>query len=195
MFIRDTLLIRNNLYKKIVALILSLGASGAVACSLVPSNPLSGQSPPKGLNSFMGVKFGDSRDEVEHLFPIGFNQTSPYGAPAFKVEDVSAGSFDYQDVVYEFTDQSGMQMVIAHFPPSEGSEVYQQLESALGAPSSTGTIHEGVASLEASWKLPNGGRVQYSGPFHRVVLIGKEGASLEVDIRLRDLDAPVAARG
>ena len=108
---------------------------------------------------------------------------------------MSAGSFDYQDVVYEFTDHSGMQMVIAHFPSSEGGEVYQQLESTLGAPTSSGTIHEGVASLEASWKLADGARVQYSGPFHRLVLVGKEGASLEVDVRLRDLDAPIAIKG
>lgn len=162
-------------------------------CSSLPSNPL--QAPPHSLNSFLGVRFGDSRDDVEHLFPVGYNQTSPYGAPAFKVENVNSGSFDYQDVVYEFTEQGGMQLVIAHFPPSEGSEVYQQLESALGAPSSSGAIREGVASLEASWKLPDGGTVRYSGPHHRLVLVGKQGASLEVDIRLRDMDAPVAAKG
>ena len=186
-------MIKRNIQKAIARALLYAWASAAVACSLVPSNPISHEGPPRGLNSFMGVRFGDSRDDVERLFPVGFVQTSPYGAPAFKVEDVNSGSFDYQDVIYEFTDGSGLQMVIEHFPASESADVYQQLQTTLGAPSSAGAIHEGIASLEASWKLPDGGSVQFSGPFRRLVLLGKDGASLKVDIRLRDLDVPVAS--
>jgi len=43
---------------------------------------------PRGLDSFMGVDFGDTFDEVERRFPTGLIQTSPYGAPAFKQENV-----------------------------------------------------------------------------------------------------------
>ncbi len=118
-------------------------------------------------------------------------QTSPYGAPAYKVENVISGSIDYEDVVYEFAERSGMQMVIAHFAPSATADVYQQLQTTLGAPSSAGAAVEGAANVEASWQLPDGSSVLFSGPFHRVVLLGKDGASLAVDIRLRDLGEPM----
>jgi len=164
-----------------------------IACSLIPSDPLPAIGPAHRVNAFIGVRFGDSIDEVERRFPAGATQTSPYGAPAYKVEDVNAGSIDYQDVVYEFTDNSGMQMAIAHFAPSACADVYQQLVSSFGAPSSSGATSDSPANLEASWKMSDGSSVLFSGPAHRLVLLGKDGSSLQVDIQLRDMDQPVSS--
>jgi len=165
----------------------------AIACSVVPSNPLIHSGMPRGLDSFMGVDFGDTFDEVERRFPTGLIQTSPYGAPAFKLENVSSRSVEYHDVIYEFAQNSGMQMVIAHFEPSAGADVYQQLQHTLGAPSSAGAAIEGSASAEAAWRLSDGSRVLFSGPYHRLVLIGKDGGALETDIRLRDQYIPTVS--
>lgn len=165
----------------------------AIACSIAPSLPVSRDAGPRGLNSFMGVHFGDSRDEVERRYPSGSPQTSPYGAPAYEVENVGSGSIDYQDVVYEFAEKSGMQMVIAHFVPSASADVYQQLQTTLGAPSSAGAASDGAANGEASWQLADGGSVLFSARLHRIVLLGKDGGSLKDDIRLRDLAEPMAS--
>ncbi len=164
----------------------SILAFSLVACSLVPSNPLRGDGTAHGLKSFMGVHFGDSFEDVERRYPLGLAQTSPYGAPAYRLEDVSAASIEYRDVIYEFSATSGMQMVVAHFEPSEGPDVYQQLQKTFGAPSSAGAPIEGAASVDALWHLPDGGSVLFSGPFHRVAMLGKDGAALKTDIRLRD---------
>ena len=163
----------------------------AIACSLAPSNRWIGGDAPGGLHSFMGVHFGDSPDDVERRFPSGSPQTSPYGAPAYQVENVTSGTVDYRDVVYEFAERAGMQMVIAHFAPSSTADVYKQLQDTLGAPTSAGAATNDAASVEASWQLPDGGSVLFSGPSHRLVLIGKDGGSLTPDIRLRDMEVPV----
>ena len=157
----------------------------AIACGLV-SNPLDREAPRRGPNSFMGVRFGDSLDDVERRFPLGLTQTSPYGAPAYKLENVNSASIDYQDVTYEFTDSAGMQLVFAHFVPSQSIDVYQELEKSLGAPSSASATLQEAARAEAMWHLPDGGSVLFSGPAHRLALVGKDGSSLKTDIRLRD---------
>jgi hypothetical protein len=138
----------------------------------------------------MGVRFGDSLDDVQRRFPLGSSQTSPYGAPAYKIEDASSGSVEYQDVIYEFSERSGMQMVIAHFAPSANADVYQQLQTTLGAPTSTGATNEGATTVEAEWRLSDGSSVRFNGRMHRVVLLGKDGRSLEVDIHLREPELP-----
>lgn len=171
-----------------------LWAFTTVACSLTSSIPLVHNGPPHQLDSFMGVGFGDSMDQVERRFPTGLIQTSPYGAAAYKLENVSSQSIEYQDVIYEFEPHNGMQMVIAHFVPSASADLYQQLQSALGVPVSTGVgIDEGSASAEATWRLSDGSRVLFNEPFHRLVLIGKNGGSLETDIRLRDQYIPMVS--
>jgi hypothetical protein len=160
----------------------------AAACSLdAPQATLPIDSPSGAL---MGVRFGDSIAEVQRRFPLGSTQTSPHGAPAIRLEDVSSHAIAYQDVIYEFSETSGMQMVIAHFDPSQSGEVYQQLQSSLGAPATSGAVAEGAANLEASWPRSDGSGVFFSGPMHRVVVLGKDGGSLKVDIRLRDEQTP-----
>ncbi len=164
-----------------------------IACSLTPSIPLIHSGTPHGVNSFMGISFGDSMDQVERRFPTGLIQTSPYGAPAYKLENVSSQSIEYQDVIYEFQQDLGMQMVIAHFAPSARTDVFQQLQTTLGPPLSASSGSEGSAGADAAWRLSDGSRVLFNGPFHRLVLIGKHGGSLETDIRLRDQYIPAVS--
>jgi hypothetical protein len=184
--------------------LLSVMACSAFACSpsahinpisaALPATlsvPWSGNRNPRALNSFMGVHFGDSIEDVERRFPSGSPQTSPYGAPAYLAENVTSGTISYQDVIYEFAEPGGMQMVIAHFAPPSAADVYKQLQDTLGAPSSAGANVPDASSVEASWQMPDGGSVLFSGRAHRLVLIGKDGSSLKTDIRLRDLDVPV----
>ncbi len=121
---------------------------------------------------------------------MGLIQTSPYGAPAYKLENVTTRNIEYQDVIYEFSLASGMQLVIAHFIPSASADLYQQLQSDLGAPSSLTAPPDRPDRGEASWHLPSGTRVMYSGPYYRMVLIGKDGGELEADVRLRDQYVP-----
>jgi hypothetical protein len=183
-------LIRRTIHKASAWALFCGWAFIATACSITPLNPLSRSGPPRGLNAFMGVRFGDSFDDVERRLPLGARETSPYGAPAYKVENVSSGSVEYQDVIFEFAEGAGMQMAIAHFAPSANADVLQQLQTTLGAPSSTGGSSEGTANVDAVWQLSDGSRVLFSGEFHRLALLGKEGKSLEVDIRLRDQAVP-----
>jgi hypothetical protein len=165
----------------------------AFGCAVVGSNPLVRSGTAPGDDSFMGVNFGDSYDQVERRFPIAIPQTSPYGAPALKLENVTSQGIEYHDVIYEFAANSGMQMVVAHFTPSANADVYQQLQHTLGAPSSSGANVEGPATAEASWRLSNGSRVLFSGRYHRLVLVGKHGGALETDVHLRDQFIPTTS--
>jgi hypothetical protein len=163
----------------------------AIACSAGASNPLLQAGESHTMDSFMGVHFGDPVDQVELRFPTGMIQTSPYGAPAFRLEDATSRNIEYQDVIYEFSPTSGMQLVIAHFVPSASADVFQQLQSTLGAPTSTGASStEGPVPADASWRLSDGTRVLFSRTYHRLLLIGKDGGALETDIRLRDQFIP-----
>jgi hypothetical protein len=186
-------LIKRSIKTATVRAILCAWALTTFACGLAQSNPLDDSS--HGMNSFMGVHFGDTVDQVTRRFPDGLTQTSPYGAPAFKIENVNFRNIEYPTVTYEFGEGSGMQMVLAQFAPSEATDVYQQLQGSLGAPNATGVQPEAPAGSEASWHLSDGITVLYSAPLHRVVLIGKDGESLKADIPLRDRDESGNAPG
>jgi hypothetical protein len=141
----------------------------------------------------MGVNFGESLYDVEGAFPAGSPETSPYGAPAYKLENMNSGATVYRDVIFEFAENSGMQMAIAHFPQSSSGAVYQQLQSSFGPPSSSGGLNPSDAStIDASWQMVNGSAVLFSGPYHRLTLIGRDGGTLKPDIPLRDTDVPLA---
>jgi hypothetical protein len=166
---------------------LCLLAFGMIACST-----LSIRRDPVGrtLDSFMGVHFGEQLDEVANRYPSGALETSPYGARAYKLQNVSSGPVDYRDVIYEFGEKTGMQVAIAHFTPSSTAEAYQQLQSTLGPPTSTGgTNSSDISTVEADWELSNGASVLFSGPLRRLALIGPSGQGLKQDIHLRDLQS------
>jgi len=174
-----------------ICVLFCISAALAAACSLDPSLPRLASDPPD--RALIGVRFGDSLFDVENRFPMGQPQTSPHGAAAIRLEDVSVQGIDYDDVIYEFSEASGMQMTIAHFAPSQSANVYQALQSSLGAPSSNGAVGDGAANVEASWQKADGSKVFFSGPRHRLVLLGKDGGALQVDIALRDAQTPMAS--
>jgi hypothetical protein len=142
------------------------------------------------LKSFLGVRFGDSIDDATHRYPAGSVETSPYGAPAYRIENEQSGSVAYQNIVYEFND-AGMQLAIAHFTPSSSSYVLQQLTQSLGEPTSSGgTDPTDASTMKVSWALAGGGVVDFSGPAHRLTLIGPRGNSLKQDVTLREAGEP-----
>ncbi len=142
------------------------------------------------MTRFLGVKFGEKFEDVERRYPEGAPETSPYGAPAYKLTNISAGSIEYRTVIYEFSEDDGMQLVIAHFTPSSTGEVYQQLKSALGEPSSSGgTSAADPSTVAAAWQAA-AGTVTFNGPASSLVMLGAGGHALEQDIELRETNEP-----
>jgi hypothetical protein len=138
------------------------------------------------LSSFMGVRFGESVDRVRRELPDGSLETSPYGAEAYRVENLQIGQVRFDLVLFEFTAGSGMQLVIAHFSAGSAGVVLGQLKSALGdAPHSRSGPGVGPESLLAQWDLPSNEQVTFDGPESRVVLLGPGGSPLRRDIALR----------
>jgi hypothetical protein len=140
------------------------------------------------LTSFLGVRFGSSIDRVRDELPDGDFETSPYGANAWKVENVESGGVRYLLVTFEFTDNMGMQMAIAEFAPGAGATVLRQLKRALGEPSALRPAASGGTgpdALIAIWDLPHGERVTFNGPDQQVEMLGPAGSPLRHDLVLR----------
>jgi hypothetical protein len=141
------------------------------------------------LTSFLGVRFGSSINRVREELPDGDFETSPYGANAWKVDNLESGGVLYRKVVFEFTDNMGMQLAVAEFAPEAGAAVLSQLKRALGEPvalrSSAGAAGSGVDSLVASWDLPHDERVTFNGPAQQVEMLGPAGSPLRHDLALR----------
>jgi hypothetical protein len=133
----------------------------------------------------MGVRFGLSLAQTQQLHPTGDPQTSPYGAAAYRLADVSAGDAKYDTVVYEFTEDHGMQLVIAEFSDGSGDLILDDLRKTLGAPdASSGSDSTQGPSL--IWHTVSGVNVQFDGPMRQLIMLGPDGKSLEGDISLRN---------
>ena len=156
-------------------------------CATVsPLLPFTGPKHPH-VSSFLGVSFGESFDDVRDKYPTGREETSPYGAPAYRIDDVSGGNVRYSTVVYEFADGAGMQLAYAQFDPISANDLLKELKGALGQPVSTrtglGKTHD---RIEARWLLPEGEFVKYDSETDRLAILGPRGGPLRVDIRMRD---------
>jgi len=150
------------------------------ACSAIPLVPASDQGP----RSFLDVQFGSSLLEVQKLYPLGSDETSPYGSKSYKLTDVVVGVAKYEWVIYEFTTGHGMQMVLGRFDPDSGDQIFENLHKTFGNPD----ISNGASSADTAidtWLAGNGTRVKFDGPHRQLVLVGAYGQSLEVDIALR----------
>src|ERR1700751_3665636 len=112
----------------------------AIACAACSST--SPQSMPKirdllgppNLTSFLDVRFGDSLYRVQNRFPNGTVETAPYGADTYRINNIEVDGIRYQQVKYEFTTYSGMQLVMAWFTPDSGGTVLEKLVAAVGPP-------------------------------------------------------------
>jgi hypothetical protein len=137
---------------------------------------------PPNLTSFLDVRFGDSLYRVQNRFPSGTMQTAPYGADTYRISNIEVDSIRYEQVKYEFTSYSGMQLVMAWFTPDSGEKVLQKLVQAVGPPTEQNSSRGSTpADIQAFWQLPHGERVIYDGPKRFVAVLGPGGGPLRQD--------------
>jgi hypothetical protein len=134
------------------------------------------------LTSFLDVRFGDSLYRVQNRFPNGNIETAPYGADTYRINNIEVDSIRYQQVKYEFTTYSGMQLVMAWFTPDSSDEVLAKLVAVVGPPSDQKTAKgTSAANTQAKWQLPHGERVIFDGPQRFVAVLGPGGGPLKQD--------------
>jgi hypothetical protein len=136
------------------------------------------------VNSFVGVRFGRTLQQVEIAHPLGSRETSPYGADAYTLTNVEAGGVKYESVTYEFTADRGMQIVLARSAPGYEDPIVQQLRKTLGPPDKSDG--NGAVQNPVTWNTASGARVSFDRSARRLILIGPYGKSLESDIGLRE---------
>jgi hypothetical protein len=166
-----------------------VGIAGAIACAgcstsaPAPAMPKIGELLGKpNLTSFLDVRFGDSLYRVQNRFPNGSIETAPYGADTYRINDIEVDSIRYQQVKYEFTSYSGMQLVMAWFTPDSSDLVLAKLIAAVGAPSDQKSSKgSSAAKTQAMWQLPHGERVVFDGPQRFVAVLGPGGGPLKQD--------------
>jgi hypothetical protein len=162
---------------------------GALACAACSSATPSASMPkigdllgPPNLTSFLDVRFGDSMYRVQNRFPNGSPETAPYGADTYRINNIEVDSIRYQQVKYEFTTYSGMQLVMAWFTPDSSGEVLEKLVAAVGPPTEQNSAKGSLpADTQAIWHLPHGERVIFDGPKRFVAVLGPGGGPLKQD--------------
>ena len=147
---------------------------------------------PPNLTSFLDVRFGDSTYRVQNRFPNGTLETAPYGADTYRINNIEVDGIRYQQVKYEFTTYSGMQLVMAWFTPDSSGTVLEKLVAAVGPPTEQNSAKGSAPSdTQAVWRLPHGERVVYDGPKRFVAVLGPGGGPLKQDaIENETLDNP-----
>jgi hypothetical protein len=147
---------------------------------------------PPNVTSFLDVRFGDSAYRVQNRFPNGTLETAPYGADTYRINNIEVDGIRYQQVKYEFTTYSGMQLVMAWFTPDSSGAVLERLVAAVGPPTEQNSAKGSAPSdTEAIWRLPHGERVVYDGPKRFVAVLGPGGGTLKQDaIENETLDSP-----
>lgn len=180
------------------ALIGVAGAFTLAACSAASPAIVSVQKKvqgfmgPPNLTSFLDVRFGDSLYRVQNRFPNGTVETAPYGADTYRINNIEVDGIRYQQVKYEFTSYSGMQLVMAWFTPDSSGTVLEKLVTAVGPPTEQNSAKGSAPSdTQAVWRLPHGERVVYDGPKRFVAVLGPGGGPLKQDaIENETLDSP-----
>jgi hypothetical protein len=160
---------------------------GPISCAEMSKPPWRESHAPyvAHMKSFLGVKFGERLDDVQREFPNGVRETSPQGAPSYRVDNLALGNIRYRSVIYEFTDTDGMELAFGYFDPAEDAVVLSQTEQILGPPDKVARIDPVDASQpDASWTTRNGS-VTLSTQKHRIVMLSSQGAVLADDIKLR----------
>lgn len=174
------------------------GAFTLAACSATSPAVVSVQKKvqgllgPPNLTSFLDVRFGDSLYRVQNRFPNGTVETAPYGADTYRINNIEVDGIRYQQVKYEFTTYSGMQLVMAWFTPDSNGTVLEKLVAAVGPPTEQNSAQGSAPSdTQAVWRLPHGERVVYDGPKRFVAVLGPGAGPLKQDaIENETLDSP-----
>jgi hypothetical protein len=165
--------------------------AGAIACAgCASSSPavVSVQKKVQGwmgqpnVTSFLDVRFGDSLYRVQNRFPNGSMETAPYGADTYRINNIEVDGIRYQQVKYEFTTYSGMQLVMAWFTADSAGSVLEKLVAAVGPPTEQDSAKGSApADTKALWQLPHGERIIYDGPKRFVAVLGPGGGPLRQD--------------
>src|ERR1700719_4307961 len=95
---------------------------------------------PPNVTSFLDVSFGDSAYRLQNRFPNGTLETAPYGADTYRINNIEVDGIRYQQVKYEFTTYSGMQLVMAWFTPDSEGAVLEKLVGAVGLPTEQNSV-------------------------------------------------------
>jgi hypothetical protein len=180
---------------------LLIGVAGAFAFAACSANSpavvsvqkkVQGFLGPPNLTSFLDVRFGDSLYRVQNRFPNGTVETAPYGADTYRINNIEVDGIRYQQVKYEFTTYSGMQLVMAWFTLDSSGAVLEKLVAAVGPPTEQNSAKGSAPSdTQAVWRLPHGERVVYDGPKRFVAVLGPGGGPLKQDaIENETLDSP-----
>ena len=142
--------------------------------------------------AFLDVRFGDSLYRVQNRFPNGSLETAPYGADTYRINNIEVDGIRYQQVKYEFTTYSGMQLVMAWFTPDSGGKVLEKLVAAVGRPTEQNSAKGSLPTdTQAIWQLPHGERIVYDGPKRFVAVVGPGGGPLKQDATENEsLDSP-----
>lgn len=165
--------------KRLATVCIAIAVATAVAgCAVV--NSLFGNS--RELTSFCGIGFGDQLSRVRRVYPTGREETSPLGAVAYRVPDLTSKAITYNSVTYEFDGERGMQFVMAIFPPEQASGVFDGLFAGLGQPN---MIDTHAVKGESMWRTSNGVTVHYRPVEDRLYLIAPGGFGLRHEIALR----------
>src|SRR6266481_5694284 len=174
------------------------GALAFAACSASSTTVVSVQKKVQGIlgqpnvTAFLDVRFGDSLYRVQNRFPNGSLETAPYGADTYRINNIEVDGIRYQQVKYEFTTYSGMQLVMAWFTPDSSGKVLEKLVAAVGPPTEQNSAKGSApADKHAAWQLPHGERVVYDGPKRFVAVLCPGGGPLKKDAAENEtLDSP-----
>ncbi len=170
-----------RLAARCLPLMLALCAAACFNLALPSSRPKANSS---GFRSFLGISFGDSPRDVRHYYPNGINETSPLGYPCYHVTGLSSDGIIYQDVIYEFDGDRGMQLVVARFAPSSAEAVLERLRRLLGEPNQH-TLTGDQRMAEALWTKPGGEQIRFDRTRRLISVLGPQGGNLKKDLELR----------
>ncbi|HLH76012.1 MAG TPA: hypothetical protein VKV28_04310 [Candidatus Binataceae bacterium] len=138
------------------------------------------------LRSFLGLPFGADLAQARQRYPSGMVRTSPMGFTCYQVRGLSGQGIQYPTVLYEFTPQDGMQMVLASFTADSSALVFTRLKKILGSPSRElgGSGADDVPRL-ALWPNRDGGQVRFDGRRQLLIVRNQASKALAQDLSLR----------
>src|SRR5258708_12643862 len=112
------------------------GALAFAACSASSPTVVSVQKKVQGIlgqpnvTAFLDVRFGDSLYRVQNRFPNGSLETAPYAADTYRINNIEVDGIRYQQVKYEFTTYSVIQLFMPSFTPISSVTLLENLVPA-----------------------------------------------------------------
>lgn len=165
---------------------MGLALSMLAGCSLASGYGAGSIAQQPFLRSFLGLPFSADLAQARQRYPNGLVRTSPLGFTCYQVNELSGQGIHYPVVLYEFTPQDGMQMVLARFTPDSSALVFARLKRVLGAPSrQLGADSADDVPRLALWSSPGGGQVRFDGARQLLIVRNQASKALSQDLVLR----------